>query len=43
MAKLYWRIKKNGKWTWSPAVHEKLERIDKYRIQYTFIQLEEKE
>lgn len=20
MAKLYWRIKKNGKWTWQPAV-----------------------
>ena len=19
MAKLYWRIKKNGKWTWTPA------------------------
>jgi hypothetical protein len=19
MAKLYWRIKKNGKWTWRPA------------------------
>jgi len=20
MVKLYWRIKKNGKWTWKPAV-----------------------
>ncbi len=20
MAKLYWRIKKDGKWTWKPAV-----------------------
>lgn len=20
MAKLYWRIKKNGKWTWTPAI-----------------------
>ena len=20
MAKLYWRVKKNGKWTWRPAV-----------------------
>lgn len=20
MAKLYWRVKKNGKWTWTPAV-----------------------
>ncbi len=19
MAKLYWRVKKNGKWTWTPA------------------------
>ena len=19
MAKLYWRVKKNGKWTWRPA------------------------
>ena len=24
MAKLYWRVKLNGKWTWRPAhVHEK--------------------
>jgi hypothetical protein len=22
MAKLYWRIKKNGKWTWIPAVYD---------------------
>ncbi len=22
MAKLYWRIKKNGKWTWVPAVYD---------------------
>jgi hypothetical protein len=22
MAKLYWRIKKNGKWTWTPAVYD---------------------
>jgi len=21
MAKLYWRVKKNGRWTWKPAVH----------------------
>ncbi len=20
MAKLYWRIKRNGKWTWTPAI-----------------------
>jgi len=20
MAKLYWRVKRNGKWTWSPAI-----------------------
>ncbi len=20
--KLYWRIKKNGKWTWTPAVYD---------------------
>ncbi len=20
MAKLYWRVKQNGRWTWSPAV-----------------------
>jgi len=20
MAKLYWRVKKNGKWTWKPAM-----------------------
>ncbi len=22
MAKLYWRVKKNGKWTWVPAVYD---------------------
>ena len=20
--KLYWRIKKNGKWTWTPAIYD---------------------
>lgn len=22
MARLYWRLKKNGKWTWEPAVYD---------------------
>ncbi len=22
MAKLYWRVKVNGKWTWRPAVYD---------------------
>ncbi len=22
MVKLYWRIKKNGKWTWTPAIYD---------------------
>ena len=22
MAKLYWRVKRNGKWTWTPASFE---------------------
>lgn len=22
MARLYWRVKKNGKWTWIPAVYD---------------------
>lgn len=22
MARLYWRVKKNGKWTWTPAVYD---------------------
>jgi len=26
MAKLYWRIKKNGKWTWKPAQVTEVER-----------------
>ena len=25
--KLYWRIKKNGKWTWAPASEQFLESI----------------
>ncbi len=29
MAKLYWRIKKNGKWTWVPAVYDlHVDRVD---------------
>ena len=22
MARLYWRVKKNGKWTWQPAIYD---------------------
>ena len=22
MGRLYWRVKKNGKWTWTPAVYD---------------------
>ncbi len=22
MARLYWRVKKNGKWTWTPAIYD---------------------
>jgi len=22
MAKLYWRVKRDGKWTWTPAVYD---------------------
>ena len=22
MAKLYWRIKRDGKWTWTPAIYD---------------------
>ncbi len=22
MAKLYWRVKKDGKWTWRPAIYD---------------------
>ena len=28
MATLYWRIKKDGKWTWTPAIYDLL--IDRY-------------
>ena len=28
MAKLYWRVKRNGKWTWRPAEHEPLDPVD---------------
>ena len=30
--KLYWRIKKNGKWTWKPA--KVLEEYDRFTLQY---------
>ena len=29
--KLYWRIKKDGKWTWTPAVYD-LDRDDYHEI-----------
>jgi len=45
MAKLYWRIKKNGKWTWRPCSKQFLDHIepilDMYGILWTFENPEE--
>jgi hypothetical protein len=42
MAKLYWRIKKNGKWTWRPAIEYLAMRDSKKRtVQYTLLVEEE--
>jgi len=45
MAKLYWRIKKNGKWTWTAAeVLDKIEHVDGQGVKRTEVyvhQLEE--
>lgn len=32
MAKLYWRIKKNGRWTWTPA-----QMIEDYGNEFEFV------
>ena len=32
MAKLYWRVKQNGKWTWTPAFHEMI-RVYEHNLQ----------
>jgi hypothetical protein len=34
MAKLYWRIKKNGKWTWVAATLDNTHGIEGYDPQY---------
>ena len=47
MAKLYWRVKRNGKWTWTPAeVLDKIEFVNDAGIMRTEVyvhQLEEEE
>lgn len=46
MAKLYWRVKLNGKWTWRPAVSVDLswdEGHQKYVKHVLELQLEEEE
>ncbi len=42
MAKLYWRIKKNGKWTWRPAqVRMRRHLPDGKYLQVNLVKLEE--
>lgn len=45
MAKLYWRVKLNGKWTWRPAVGVLTwdKRYQKYVKHVLELQLEEEE
>jgi len=40
MAKLYWRVKRNGKWTWRPAIVMDIWKDDQRVTVYT---LEEEE
>ncbi len=42
MAKLYWRVKVNGKWTWRPA-NVSLHDSDGIRYWYTYDNTEEEE
>jgi hypothetical protein len=34
MAKLYWRIKKNGKWTWAPLTQAQQEIMNQFEIDF---------
>ena len=43
MAKLYWRVKQNGKWTWKAAEHEPLDPIDDLGYVVVFPITEEEE
>lgn len=38
MARLYWRVKKNGKWTWTPATLENTKGIEDYDPKYAYYQ-----
>jgi len=38
--KLYWRIKKNGKWTWAPLTKEQRKVLERFEKDFP---LEEKE
>jgi hypothetical protein len=41
MAKLYWRVKVNGKWTWKPANSEVIDVDYENEQMYVLIHLEE--
>ena len=42
MAKLYWRIKKNGRWTWQPAeYHDEIKHLGVYTVIPLYVQEEE--
>ena len=45
MARLYWRVKKNGKWTWSPAQmsSDTFTSVDGKRTYFTVLELTEEE
>ncbi len=43
MAKLYWRVKKEGKWTWIPATNENTVLVNSYRVTEAILDLEEEE
>ncbi len=40
MAKLYWRVKKNGKWTWVPLTQEQRKVLEQFEKDF---RLEEEE
>lgn len=42
MARLYWRVKKNGKWTWTPATLQNTKGIEGYDPEYAYYEEEEK-
>ena len=43
MAKLYWRVKRNGRWTWQPANVQSIDTNVKMRTGYAWYLIQNQE